>query len=76
MMTRHSSTEGKPKHQLLAGIETPRRRMLRFDEAATLLDPIDVDFSRDVVLYPERDNKRETDHERCADEIVHVLGGL
>ena len=76
MMTAHASAERKPKHQLLASIETPRRRMLRFDEAATLPDPIDVDFSRDVVLYPERDNKHEADDERGADEIVHVLGGL
>src|SRR5438874_13314261 len=37
----YSGAKGKPKHQLLAGIETPRWRVLRFDEAATLLDPFD-----------------------------------
>src|ERR1700737_4446463 len=50
--------------------------MLRFDEAATLPDPIDVDLLRDVVLYPERDNKHEADNERGADVIVHILGRL
>src|SRR6266403_984955 len=72
----HCSAKGKPKHQLLAGIETPRRRVLRFDEAATLLDPIDVDLLRDVVLNPDRDNQYESDNERGADEIVRVLGDL
>src|SRR5216684_6477148 len=72
----HSSAQGKPKHQLLAGIETPRWRVLRFDEAATLLDPFDVDLLRDVVLHPDRDNQYESDNERGADEIVRVLGDL
>src|SRR6476620_7451721 len=72
----HSSAQGKPKHQLLARIETPRWCVLRFDEAATLLDPFDVDLLRDVVLNPDRDNQHEADDERGADEIVGVLGDL
>jgi hypothetical protein len=28
--------------------------MLRFDEATPLLDPLNVDLLREVVLYPER----------------------
>src|SRR5258705_3443999 len=39
----HSGAKRKPKHQLLAGIETPRWCVLRLDEAATLPDPFDVD---------------------------------
>src|SRR5437899_7652887 len=58
---RRSSAKRKPKHQLFAGIETPRRRMFRSDEAAALLDPVDVDLSREVVLYPECYNKREAE---------------
>src|SRR6266446_9266395 len=72
----HSSAQGKPKHQLLAGIETPRGGVLRFDEAATVLDPFDVDLLRDVVLNPDRDNQHESDDERDADEIVGVFGEL
>src|SRR5260370_17717729 len=72
----HSAAKGKPEHQLLAGIETPRRRVLRFDEAATLLDPFDVDLLRDVVLDPDCDNQHEADDERDADEIVVVLADL
>src|SRR3982074_3899296 len=50
--------------------------MLRFDEAATLFDPIDVDLSRDVVLYPKRYNKPQAYNERGADVVVHILGSL
>src|ERR1700686_1392315 len=72
----HPGAKSKPEHQLLAGIESPRWRVLRFDEAATLLDPFDVDLLRDVVLYPDRDNQYESHNERGADEIVRVLGDL
>src|SRR6266576_278044 len=59
----HSGAQGKPEHQLLAGIETPRWCVLRFDEAATLLDPFDVDLLRNVVLNPDRGDKCEADDE-------------
>src|SRR3979411_2130967 len=50
--------------------------MLRLDETAALLEPIDIDFSRDVVLEPYRDDQNEADEERKAGEIMNVFGGL
>src|SRR2546423_12856153 len=50
--------------------------MLRLDETAALLEPIDIDFSRDVVLEPLRDDENEADDERKAGEIMNVFGGL
>src|ERR1700758_533463 len=68
--------ESDPEHGLFARIESPRRRMLRFDETAALPEPIDVHFSRDVVLEPHRNDEDEADDERKAREIMHVFGGL
>src|SRR5438105_8366310 len=50
--------------------------MLRFDETAALLEPIDILFSRDVILEPHRDDENEADDERKAREIMNVFGGL
>src|SRR5216683_5485579 len=50
--------------------------MLRLDETAALLEPIDIHFSRDVVLEPYRDDEHEADDERRAREIMNVFGGL
>src|SRR5712691_3188257 len=50
--------------------------MLRLDETAALLEPIDIDFSRDVVLEPRRDDEHEADDKREAYEIMNIFGGL
>ena len=50
--------------------------MLRRDEAAALLEPLDVDLIRDIVLDPNDRDQNEAEHEREAHEIVGVFGGL
>ena len=65
--------ERAPEHQLLAGIEPARRSVLRFDESAALPEPFDVGSVGDIVLYEDRDDQQETDHERKAREIVHIF---
>src|ERR1700722_6637849 len=71
-----TGAQGKPENQLFAGIEAPGGCMLRFDEAAALLHPIDVDASRNIVLDPKSNDQDQTDDEREADEIMHILRGL
>ena len=48
-------------------------RIYVLNEAAALLEPLDVGPIRDVVPDEHRDDQREADHERKAREIVHVL---
>src|SRR5262249_62087161 len=47
-----------------------------FDETAALSEPFDVGLIRGVVLDEDHDDQHETDHEREAREIVHILRGL
>src|ERR1700688_3891708 len=50
--------------------------MLPLDEAAALLQRVDVPLARDIVLDPDRHDQDEADHEREADEIMCVFRGL
>ena len=50
----NASSDGKPVDHLLTEIEASGRRVLGFDEAATLLDPVDIDPLQKIV--------REKDH--------------
>src|ERR1700716_2776708 len=47
---RDAGAQSAPEHQLLSGIEPARRGVLRFDEAAALPEPCNVDLVGDVVL--------------------------
>ena len=49
---RDAGNKGKPIDQLLAEIEASGRRMFVLDEAAALLEPVEVDLSEKIV--PER----------------------
>src|SRR5262245_26784153 len=51
---RRAGGKGEPEHQLLTGIEAAGCRMPRLDEAAALLEPLDVDPARNVISHPER----------------------
>ena len=47
---RYAASKGSPEDQLFAGIEPTRRWVLRLDEAAALLQPINVYLARNVVF--------------------------
>jgi len=50
--------------------------VLRFDESAALLEPLNVALVGDVVLDEDHDDQHEAEHERKAREIVRILGRL
>src|ERR1700738_5540862 len=50
--------------------------MLRLNETAALLDPVDVDLLRKIVPEEDHDDQDETHHEGGAGEIVYVLRRL
>src|SRR6202035_2827983 len=67
---------GKPIDELLAKIEAPGGRMPGLDEAAALLEPVDVYLFQQIVPEKNHDDQDEPRHEREADEVVHVLRRL
>src|ERR1700722_2686299 len=73
---RGAGTQSQPEDHLLAGVETTGGRMLRFDEAAALFQPVDVDFFGDIVLEPKRHDQKQTDHKRKTDKVMGILAAL
>jgi len=65
-----------PVDQLLAGVEAIGRRMVVADDAATALEPFDIDLVRDVAGDPHQEDAEHADREREAEIIVRVLRPL
>jgi len=51
-------------------------RLSRFDEAAALLHPLQIDLVRNVVLQPERHDHRQANDEGEAHKVMNVLREL
>ena len=73
---RNAGQKRKPVDGLLTGVEATGRGMFVLNEASALLEPLKIDFLRNVVLEEDHDDQDKTDHEGEAGEVVHVLGCL
>ena len=73
---RYAGRNGQPIDHLLTKIEASGRRMLGFDEPATLLNPFDIDPRQQIVPEEDHRDKDQPCHEGEADEVVQIFGSL
>src|SRR5260370_38518302 len=72
----NAGSKGKPIDKLLAQVKASGGRMVVLNEAAALLDPVDVNLLQKIVPEKNHPNQEETRDECEAGEVVHVFRHL